>query len=105
MFKPEQPGRTFRFHVGLWLVVGGMFSGVPGACLGTLVGMLAGRPVAGVVTGVVLYLLSWLMIGAGIVLAGPETLVRTRRIMLSLRKKFAPKDRREHPAHNDGPPT
>jgi len=62
-----------------------MVGGIPGAFIGTIAGMLTGRPLAGMITGLAVYILSWVMLAAGAALAGQEALARIRRISAAMR--------------------
>jgi uncharacterized membrane protein (DUF485 family) len=67
-----RPKRSLRFKIGVFFLVVNMPFGFGGGFLAAAIGVKKGQPKFGLVLGVGIYILSWIMLGLGIWMAGPE---------------------------------
>ena len=79
-----RPKRSLRFKIGVFFLVVNMPFGYGGGFLAAAIGVKMGQPKFGVVLGVGIYILSWIMLGLGIWMAGPEGV----QLVKDLRKKW-----------------
>ncbi len=79
-----KPKRSLRFKIGVFFLVVNMPFGYGGGALASAIGVKMGQPVLGVGLGVGIYILSWIMLGLGIWMAGPEGV----QLVKNLRKKL-----------------
>ena len=79
-----KPKRNLRFKIGVFLLVLNMPFGYGGGALAAAIGMKMGRPAFGVDLGIGIYILSWIMLGLGIWMAGSEGV----QFVKNLRKKW-----------------
>ena len=79
-----KPKRSLRFKVGVFFLVVNMPFGYGGGALAAAIGVKMGQPALGVGLGVGIYILSWIMLGLGIWMAGPEGV----QLVKDLRKKW-----------------
>jgi hypothetical protein len=79
-----KPKRSLRFKIGVFFLVVNMPFGYEGGALASAIGVKMGQPVLGVGLGVGIYILSWIMLGLGIWMAGPEGV----QLVKNLRKKL-----------------
>ena len=84
MNKTVRPNRSLRFKIGVFFLVVNMPFGYGGGALAAAIGVKMGRPAFGVGLGVGIYILSWIMLGLGIWMAGPEGV----QLVKDLRKKW-----------------
>jgi hypothetical protein len=82
--KTIEPKPSLRFKIGVFFLIVNMPFGYGGAAIASAVGARIGQPGLGVGLGVGIYLLSWIMLGAGIWMAGPEGV----QLVKDLRKKW-----------------
>jgi hypothetical protein len=67
-----KPKRSLRFKIGLFLLAVNLPFGYGGCALSVLIGLKMHRPVLGAEIGLGIYIISWLMLGLGTLMAGPE---------------------------------
>ena len=79
-----KPKRSLRFKVGVFFLVVNMPFGYGGGALAAAIGVKMGQPALGVGLGVGIYILSWIMLGLGIWMAGPKGV----QLVKDLRKKW-----------------
>jgi hypothetical protein len=79
-----RPKHSLRFKIGVFFLVVNMPFGYGGGALAAAIGVKMGRPAFGVGLGVGIYILSWIMLGLGIWMAGPEGV----QFVKDLRKKW-----------------
>ena len=81
-----------RFKIGVFFLIVNMPFGYGGGALATAIGVKMGQPALGAALGVVIYILSWIMLGLGIWMAGTEgvQLVKDLRKKLFRTKKVPP---------------
>ena len=79
-----KPKRSPRFKIGVFFLVVNMPFGYGGGALAAAIGVKMGRPALGAGLGVGIYILSWIMLGMGILMAGPEGV----QLVKDLRKKW-----------------
>jgi hypothetical protein len=79
-----KPKRSLRFKIGVFLLVVNTPFGYGGGALAAAIGVKIGQPALGVGLGVGVYILSWIMLGLGIWMAGPEGV----QLVKDLRKKW-----------------
>jgi len=72
MNKTVRPNRSLRFKIGVFFLIVNMPFGYGGGALAAVIGMKIGKPAFGVGLGIGIYILSWIMLGLGIWMAGPE---------------------------------
>jgi hypothetical protein len=82
--EPGKPKRSLRFKAGVFFLVVNMPFGYGGGALAAAIGVKMGQPAFGVGLGVGIYILSWIMLGLGIWMAGPEGV----QLVKDLRKKW-----------------
>lgn len=82
--KTVKPKRSRRFKIGVFFLVVNMPFGYGGGILASVIGIKMGHPVLGVGWGVCIYIISWIMLGLGIWMAGPKGLLKAKH----LRKKW-----------------
>ena len=74
------PAAGFRFKLGLALIIGNWPVGYGGAALALAWGHAAGRDKLGAVIATTVYLISWVMLGAGLALAGKAGLRHAKEL-------------------------
>jgi uncharacterized membrane protein (DUF485 family) len=79
-----RPKRSLRFKIGVFFLVVNMPFGYGGGALAAAIGVKIGRPAFGVSLGLGIYILSWIMLGLGVLMAGPEG----AQLVKDLRKKW-----------------
>ena len=79
-----KPKRSLRFKTGVFFLLVNMPFGYGGGVLATAIGVKIGQPSLGVSFGVGIYMLSWIMLGLGIWMAGPEGV----QLVKDLRRKW-----------------
>ena len=79
-----KPKRSLRFKIGVFFLVVNVPLGYEGGVLLAVIGVAMGKPVFGLDLGVGIYILSWIMLGLGIWMAGPEGV----QLLKDLRKKW-----------------
>jgi len=86
---PVRPPRSgFRFKLGLVLIVANWPVGYGGAALALAWGRATGQDKRGVMIATGVYILSWVMLGAGLLLAGKEGLARASELGALVRNWF-----------------
>lgn len=92
--QAEEPkkGRSLKFKIGVFFLLFNIPFGYGGGALVALIGAKMGKAAVGAALGVGIYILSWGMLGLGIVMAGPEgvQLVKDLRQKWFGRKKAGP---------------
>ena len=87
--KPVAPPHTgFRFKLGLVLIVANWPVGFGGMTLALAWGHATGRDKLGAVVATVVYVFSWVMLGAGILLAGKEGPAHAKKWGVHVKNKF-----------------
>jgi hypothetical protein len=76
--------RSLRFKIGVFLLVVNVPFGYGGGALVAAIGVKMGQPALGAGMGVGIYIISWMMLGLGILMAGPEGV----QLVKDLRKKW-----------------
>ena len=76
--------RTLRFKIGVFFLIANFPFGYGGGALAALIGAKMGKAALGAALGVGIYILSWGMLGLGIVMAGPEGV----QLVKELRRKW-----------------
>ena len=79
-----KPKRSLRFKIGVFFLLVNMPFGYGGGALAAAIGVKIGQPALGVGLGVGVYILSWILLGLGIWMAGPEGV----QLVKDLRKKW-----------------
>ena len=79
-----KPKRSLRFKIGVFLLVVNMPFGYGGGALASAIGVKMGQPALGVGVGFGIYIISWIMLGLGILMAGPDGV----QLVKDLRKKW-----------------
>jgi hypothetical protein len=79
-----KPKRSLRFKVGLFFLIINVPIGYGGGALVAAIGVKMGQPALGAGLGVGIYIISWIMLGMGILMAGPEGV----QLAKDLRKKW-----------------
>ena len=79
-----KPKRSLRFKIGVFFLVINLPFGYGGGALVSAIGVKMGQPALGAGFGIVIYIISWIMLGMGIWMAGPEGV----QLVKDLRKKW-----------------
>jgi hypothetical protein len=79
-----EPKRSLRFKIGLFFLVINVPFGYGGGALAAALGVKIGKPALGAGLGIVIYAISWIMLGLGVWMAGPEGV----QLVNDLRKKL-----------------
>jgi len=79
-----KPKRSLRFKIGVFLLIVNMPFGYGGGALSSAIGVKIGQPALGVGVGFGIYIISWIMLGLGILMAGPDGV----QLVKDLRKKW-----------------
>jgi hypothetical protein len=79
-----KPKCSLRFKIGVFFLVVNTPFGYGGGILAAAIGVKMGQPRFGVSLGVGIYIFSWIMLGLGIWMAGPEGV----QLVKDLRKKW-----------------
>jgi len=72
--ETAKPKRSLRFKIGLFLLIVNLPFGYGGCLLSVIIGLKMHRPLLGAEIGLGIYIFSWLMLGLGTWMAGPEGL-------------------------------
>jgi hypothetical protein len=70
--EAAKPKWSLRFKIGVLLLVINVPVGYGGGALMAALGVKVGKPALGAGLGIVIYAISWIMLGLGIWMAGPE---------------------------------
>jgi hypothetical protein len=81
----QQRRQKWRFRTGVGLILANVPFGYGGAAIATAIGVRMRHAAQGFAWSVGIYIVSWCILGLGIVLAGPEGLQYAR----DLRKKWS----------------
>jgi hypothetical protein len=79
-----KPKRSLRFKIGVFFLIVNTPFGYGGGALAAAIGVKIGKPAFGVGLGVGIYILSWIILGLGVLMAGPEGVQHVKY----LRKKW-----------------
>ena len=79
-----KPKSKLRFKIGVFFLVVNVPFGYGGGALATAIGVKMGKPALGAGFGIGIYILSWIMLGLGVWMAGPEGV----QLVKDLRKKW-----------------
>ena len=72
MNKTVRPNRSLRFKICVFFLIVNMPFGYWGGALAVVIGVKIGKPALGVSLGVGIYILSWIMLGLGVLMAGTK---------------------------------
>ena len=76
----ENQGHGMRFKIGIFLLIFNIPFGYGGAAIVMAIASSKGRPGAGAVWGIIVYAISWAMLGMGVLLTGKEGLAFVKKL-------------------------
>jgi uncharacterized membrane protein (DUF485 family) len=79
-----KPKRSLRFTIGMFFLIVNIPFAYGGGALAIAIGIKMGQPALGAGFAVGIYIVSWIMLGLGIWMAGPEGV----QLVKDLRKKW-----------------
>ena len=82
-----KPKRSLRFKIGLLFLIINTPIGYGGGALTVGLGVKTGQPALGASVGAAIYIISWCMLGLGILMAGPEGVQIVKDFRRRLMKK------------------
>lgn len=77
---PAPKGRSLKFKIGVFFLLVNVPFGYGGGALAAAIAAKSGHPKLGAALGIGIYLLSWGMLGLGIVMAGPEGVALVKQL-------------------------
>jgi len=84
--EPVKPKRSLRFKIGVFFFLVNTPIGYGGGALAAAIGVKTGQPLLGAGVGAGIYVLSWCMLGLGVLMAGPEGLQIAKDLRQKLKK-------------------